>query len=480
MPQIGFLGPTYTSRSLNFDAQRTVNLYPEVNETRQGKSVAAFFGTPGLLLWQTLPGVDAVRALHTTGSNRVFAVRGAGVYEVFANATNQYRGSLMTTSGPVGIADNGIQLVFVDGSTSGFFLTLDSNIYGPIADPDFVGADRAAFLDQYLLFNKPGTQQFYWSDLSSVNFNALDFASAEGASDALLALTVHMRELWLFGQHSTEVWFDVGPPSVFTRIQGAYFEQGIVAPQSLASDGVSLYWAGQDKRGQGIIFRARSYQAERISTHAVECALQSYTTLADGLGWCQQQEGHIFYWLTFPAGNATWCFDSTTGLWHERAYRDPLTGLLGRHRANCYTYGFGKHLVGDYANGNLYSLDMSTFTDNGAPLLSLRRFPYLADSADLHWIRIDRLQLDIESGVGLDGSPAVGVDPQMMLRWSDDGAHTWSNEHWASAGKIGERKRRAIWRRLGRTRGRVGEISCSDPVKRVWLTAHMDMGEVGR
>ena len=60
------------------------------------------------------------------------------------------------------------------------------------------------------------------------------------------------------------------------------------------------------------------------------------------------------------------------------------------------------------------------------------------------------------------------ADPQVMLRWSDDGGHTWSNEHWASMGKIGEYNRRVIWRRLGMTtklRDRVYEISGSDPVK---------------
>ena len=60
------------------------------------------------------------------------------------------------------------------------------------------------------------------------------------------------------------------------------------------------------------------------------------------------------------------------------------------------------------------------------------------------------------------------TDPQVMLRWSDDGGHTWSNEHWASTGKIGEYGKRVIWRRLGMTtklRDRVYEISGSDPVK---------------
>jgi hypothetical protein len=61
-----------------------------------------------------------------------------------------------------------------------------------------------------------------------------------------------------------------------------------------------------------------------------------------------------------------------------------------------------------------------------------------------------------------------GYNPQAMLRWSDDGGHTWSNEHWASMGKIGQYGFRTFWRRLGmslKLRDRVYEVSGTDPVK---------------
>jgi hypothetical protein len=58
-----------------------------------------------------------------------------------------------------------------------------------------------------------------------------------------------------------------------------------------------------------------------------------------------------------------------------------------------------------------------------------------------------------------------GYDPQAMLRWSDDSGHTWSSEHWASMGKIGEYGYRTFWRRLGSSRDRVYEVSGTDPVK---------------
>jgi hypothetical protein len=77
------------------------------------------------------------------------------------------------------------------------------------------------------------------------------------------------------------------------------------------------------------------------------------------------------------------------------------------------------------------------------------------------------------SGPDIDGAEIVtesfpatpGYDPQVMLRWSDDSGHTWSSEHWASMGKIGEYGYRTFWRRLGSSRDRVYEVSGTDAVK---------------
>ena len=75
-------------------------------------------------------------------------------------------------------------------------------------------------------------------------------------------------------------------------------------------------------------------------------------------------------------------------------------------------------------------------------------------------------------------SSATAIDPQVMLRWSDDGGHTWSNEHWRSMGKTGEWGRRVIWRRLGMTlklRDRVYEVSGTDPVKIAIMGAELNV-----
>jgi hypothetical protein len=73
---------------------------------------------------------------------------------------------------------------------------------------------------------------------------------------------------------------------------------------------------------------------------------------------------------------------------------------------------------------------------------------------------------------------AIAIDPQVMLRWSDDGGHTWSNEHWKSMGLTGEWGRRVIWRRLGMTvklRDRVYEVSGTDQNKIAIMGAELNV-----
>lgn len=101
----------------------------------------------------------------------------------------------------------------------------------------------------------------------------------------------------------------------------------------------------------------------------------------------------------------------------------------------------------------------------------LRRAPFL--SADGGWLFHHRFEVLLEAGMGL--TTGQGVDPQIMVRWSDNGGHTWSDEHWTSAGRMGQYRRRALWRRLGRSRNRVYEVVISDPVKVAWIHAALDV-----
>lgn len=475
MPAISLVGGAYQSRSLRLDAQRCINLYPERDETGEGKNKGVLIGTPGLSLFATIPGIGGIRALYTASTGRCFAVRGSGVYELTSAGVVTLLGTLLTTTGPVRFADNGLQIMLVDGGY-GYTLTLATNVVAQITDPAFTGGDFTAFLDGYFVWNVPGTGRFQISPLyATAPLDALDIATAEGAPDNLLGLIVFRRDLRLFGGSSLESWVNVGAADFpFVRNPSGYIDGGTDAPGSLAQDRDAIYWLGADARGNRQVFRAASYEGERISTHALEYALNQYATVADAQAWCYQEEGHAFYVVTFPTANATWCYDAMTGTWHERLFWNTSTAQWERHRATCYCRAFSRHLVGDYVTGQVYSWGLDTYTDNAMPLRRLRTMPHLS-APDLLRVFYHRFTLDADVGVGLDGAPVVGADPELLLRWSDDGGSTWSMPRTGHLGRLGAYGQRILWERLGSGRDRVFELSSSAPVAQRWVAAHVQL-----
>ena len=369
---------------------------------------------------------------------------------------------------------------------------------------NFYGAIGCGFLDGWFVFNQPDSQIFWVMDATGTTIDSLYFASAEGSPDNLVTLIVDHREIWLFGTNSVEVWYDAGLPDFpLARIQGAFNEIGCLAAYSVAKLDNGLFWLGADQRGNGIVYRSKGYSGERISTHAVEWQIQQYSNLSDAVGYTYQQDGHSFYVLNFPTANTTWVYDVATGAWHERAAWE--NDAFTRTRGNCQMNFNNEIVIGDYRTGELFAYDLNVYDEAGSIQKWLRSWRALPTGQnDLNRTAQHSLQLDCQAGVGLSGysqeevndiiyiydrahdyildragsplkirdyasySITQGANPQVMLRWSDDGGHTWSNEHWKSMGPIGQTGYRTIWRRLGMTlklRDRVYEISGTDPVQ---------------
>jgi hypothetical protein len=531
-----------------------VNLFPEV-VPEGGKEPAFLQRCPGLRLVATV-GDGPIRGMWKF-SDFLYVASGGKLYRVDGNFAATELG-LINGSGPVSMADNGIQL-FVACNPSAFIYNANTGVFAQITDPDFPGAVSVGYLDSYFVFNEPNSQRVWVTSLlDGTAIDPLDFASAEGNPDNIVSLMVDHREVWLFGNNTVEVWYNAGLADFpLARIEGAFMETGCLAPYSVAKLDNAVFWLGSDARGNGIVYRNQGYNAQRVSTHAIEWQIQQYGVLNDAIGYSYQQDGHSFYVLTFPTANATWVFDVSTGTWHERAAWDGVQ--FRRHRSNCQANFAGQVLVGDWESGNVYALDMTWHKDFVSEQRWLRSWRALPTGQNnLKRTAHHALQLDCEAGAPFqnesivnwsavsDGVLAAAVmiqpqralwserfngrmigdvtndnilgsgdaleffrygagtitnttyiayirdvvtpillnnpqkykgylaenpslgDPQIMLRWSDDGGHTWSNEHWASMGKIGEYGKRVIWRRLGMTtklRDRVYEVSGTDPVK---------------
>jgi hypothetical protein len=457
--KIPFVGPSYEARSLNASAQRTVNCYLEFNEANPADPVA-LYGTPGLTLRATL--ASGANRGCIASSGYWYFVAGSHVYRLATDYTVSDLGAIGTSTGRVGLATNGTEVLIVDG-VAGWLATGAS--LAQIVDVDFPnGVTQATCQDGYFIVTGDNSAKIYWNEVpnTGAGWNGLDFASAEGSPDVTKACISDRRELWLFGAESAEVWVNTGDSDqLFQRSGNAFVEQGCASAWTVAAIDNTVYWLGSSKNGQGIVFRAEGYSSVRISNHALETAIAGYSTIADAYAYTYQMQGHAFYVLTFPTANATWFYDAATRQWFEWVWRDPADNTENRHRSVCCAFNGTKHLVGDWESGKVYSLEMDVYTDNEDPILRLRRAQTFSE--DGAKITFESLTLDMETGVGT--ATGQGSDPQVMLRYSNDGGRTWSNYKQKSIGAQGQYGSRVKFGPTGSGRDRVWEVSMTDPCK---------------
>jgi hypothetical protein len=388
-------------------------------------------------------------------------------------------GSNVTVSG-AGIP-NGAQIIAVDtvgltatmnvqatATIASAQITMTIPVFGQITDAGFLGANRIAFIEGWLIFNQPGTRTFFTTGPTpyQILFPGAFYSLKDSSTDNLITIEENNRELWLVGERTSEVWYNAGNPNfAFSRIPGVGPQIGCAAVNSISRLGNQLVWLGDNEQGENIVVVQNQYAWERISNHAVENAISSYSVISDAIGYCYEEEGHLFYMLTFPTADVTWCFDASTKQWHKRLSWDSSTATYHRHRSNCFMNFGNARIVGDYQNGQLLEMSRSFYTDAGNVLRALRRTPHQWQKANRGRLFFSQLQIEFTPGVGLQ--TGQGSNPQVMLRYSDDGGFTWSNEIWTTIGKAGQTRNRAIWYMLGgEVRDRIWEFAFTDPVQR--------------
>jgi hypothetical protein len=462
---IPFATTSYKSPSLPVSAQRAVNCYAEA-EPKDAKTPVAVFGHPGIIEWTTC-GSGPVRGQHDMGGVH-YVVSGGFLYTVSTTGVATVIGGTISGTGPVSMADNGTQLVIVNGTNGYLYSTLLGFVL--ISDTDFNAANTVAFLNQSFYFDRKNTNQFFKSGiLDGTSYDALQFAAAETDPDYVVAVAVNKQILLVFNQKTTEPWQDVGAANFpLQSVPGVVIDRGLAAPHAHAKQDNTTFFLGED-RG---FYRLDGVTPVRVSTHAIEAEWQTYSTVADAFCLSYSWNGHKFVVVTFVAANKTWVFDVATSLWHERESWDINGRSLGRWRASCHLSLNNKEFIGDAYSGKIGYLSATTYVELGTTTQLLMTGTNI--NSDQKRVFIPRLEIDIEAGTGI--TTGQGSDPQAMLRVSRDGGRTWGTRQlWRAIGAIGAFTSRMRWLRLGAAREWVFELTISDPVKRVVIQAHADV-----
>lgn len=474
------IGGISISRARDESYNRCLNLYPEILETKDGKSKGVLYGCPGLDLLSTV-GTGPIWGAYATPSGALYVVSGNTLYFVTTAWVGEAIGTIGVVTGPCQMVANATQLLVCTGIALWCYSFTTGALTNPLTATDDTAVNVMTSQDGFALVNEVGTNIFYQSNLNDFStFGGLTFSSADSTPDQIVTMYDIHREVWLFKERVTEVWVNAGLANfAFQRLEGIQLPVGCAAPFSIARMGDSLVWLGCDEQGQGVVYMSNGYTAQRISTHSIEYLIKKWAEISDAIGYVYQDEGHFFYVLTGPTGNQTLVYDITAStlagfsLWHERASFS--NGSFNRHQGNCHAFAYGVHVIGDYQTGNLYKFDLDTYTDNGNTrkwLRSWRAFQEQPEST----ARFNALEIQCKTGINIPD----GTNPQFVLRWSDDGGDTWSNEMWAGGNEPGNTGTRVIFQRLGQTKRGGGydrqfELSGTDPVPVAIFAADLDV-----
>lgn len=474
------------------------NMFLEIAQAQDAKNSSYLLKAPGLRRFGQIPSTNlgACRGAITCGNGRVFMVFGDRLREVVDyNGNMVERGTLTTNAGPVSIAENGFQMILVDG-VAGWIFDFSHNWWNEITDENFprgatgsLAPTHVAYLDTYFIVNSPGTTDYYWSESYYMRHHdntSSDYDPSEpdgywdpinsgkkvGRPDDIVALANVNNYLWLFGAQSNEIHYDTGQldQQLFARYEGAILNFGCCAPYSVAWINNSVFWLSSDNRGTLGIFTNDGLAPRRISTRGIEQIVQEMDSYSDAIGFCYSQSGHTFYVLQFPVADRTFVYDLVTDAWHERTSLDAGTGKLHAWRGMFATEAFDRMLMGDSGASSMYQLD-PTYYLNDNPMDSGVNYIRCSTCTPIMFsrgvmVRYDWAQIVCNQGQGLavDTADGVGADPKVLLAYSNDTGITCSNEREAPLGRLGEYTKRSTVLGLGAGRNRVFRVTMTDPV----------------
>lgn len=457
--QLEIFGGYYESKSLPMSAQNCINWIPTVAE--QGSLSNGALMTPLGITQNTTTGALPNRGAQVM-SGVPYYVSGSSLYSISSSGTVTTIGTI-AGDGRVSMANNGSKLCIVVPGGSAY--VYDGITFESISDPDYRASDTVVFKDGYFVFTASDGSVFFNSELNDpANIDPLDFGTAEINPDRIIAAHVNHNELFILGEETIEIFQNVGGSGFpFQRIPGANIQKGCYAKFSPVEFDNTFMFIGGGLNEKAAIWRVASSQsAQKISTDAIDYAIQKFTDeeIADAFSFTFTTDGQFVVGFTFESAripSVTFCYNGTSQKWFQLQ-----TGVNdNRWSVNSIVRAYGKLLCGHNIDGRIGYFD-DVYTEYGETIYRERTTqPYIIDGTSSVW---PETELTIESGAGL--TAGQGSDPQIRKSFSDDGGRTFSAEQSRSFGKIGEYKKRAIWRRNGRVPSyRVERFTVTDPVK---------------
>lgn len=395
----------------------------------------------------------------TTGITASQIVIGSGTYVQLKGAADSTITVVESGTGFVSGTDGLTKTGGDFASPIGALIVLDSG-------SDFLGAVDVAYLDGYFIIARPDSQIIQSSGINDGRtWNPINYTQVGTSPDNIIGLAVQKEELWVFGSQRTSIYYNAAnsPGFPLSARDGISMAIGCMSLASIIefNNGIMLLNSSgnivQTQTGDYLVNTTSGYQLQPVSTIPINKDIADYSRIDDCKACWYEYRGHMMAQYTFPSANKTWVFDSTIGAWHERSSFNALLSINGDHLC-CYSTQSGTLvLMSGYKNGKIYYQSDKVYDDNGVSIPRIRTIGPI--NKEFVPLTIDELIIRMETG-----NIPQGLDPQIILKYSNDGAHTWSYDLPAPVGKVGEYAKLINWNLRTLAREWFFEWSMYDPI----------------
>lgn len=320
----------------------------------------------------------------------------------------------------------------------------DGTTLTQVTDPDLGYVVDLKWIAGYYMLTD-GTNLIVTELTDPTQINPLKYGSSEGDPDPIKAVLKLRNEIYAVNRYTIEAFDNVGGDFFpFQRIEGAHIRRGAMGTHTCCIYQEGIAFLGSAKNESPAIYVGINASSNKISTREIDTVLMGFTetqlesvvmearndksndylyvhlpdrTLVYDVAASQAVSDHVWFTLTsstsgfsqYLAKDFVWCYDKWLCSSPSSSNIGYMTNATGHHWASKVRWEFGTSITYNASMGAIF-----------------------------HALEL----------VALSGSVELGKNPQISTSYSVDG-QTWSQDKFISAGKIGDRSKRLVWRQQG-------------------------------
>lgn len=269
----------------------------------------------------------------------LLAVVGNAVYRLDVNLSRTFVGSLSSTFGEVSIDENLNNQILIADGVNGYLYNHATGFFGAITmqnsasqdiSPSYVEYHNTYFLVADETNSNFPSAWYIYRRLTDTTLELVAQLALQTKPDKAVAvrrLPGRGNNVIVFGTTVSEIWTNVASGSAenpYRRVQSYNIDIGCINTDTIASNDKFVAWLGSNEKSEPKIYVTDGTQAKSISTDGIDYVMQTLKRPDKSTAIMYQQDGHLFYQLTFfdSEDNVTFVYDFNTQTFYNLEDQD--------------------------------------------------------------------------------------------------------------------------------------------------------------